>query len=55
MIVIAAMIGAGGLGDQVLRGIPAERSAWGLSGLAIVILAMYLDRVTHRSQQRQGG
>ncbi|HRX07136.1 MAG TPA: proline/glycine betaine ABC transporter permease [Kiritimatiellia bacterium] len=60
MVVIAAMIGAGGLGDQVLRGITQLKIGMGFEGgLAIVILAMYLDRVTHalgsRSKQRQGG
>ncbi len=59
MVVIAAMIG-GGLGDRVLRGITQLKIGMGFEGgLAIVILAMYLDRVTHalgsRSKQRQGG
>ncbi len=48
MVVIAAMIGAGGLGDDVLRGITQMRIGQGFEGgLAIVVLAMYLDRVTH--------
>ncbi len=60
MVVIAAMIGAGGLGGQVLRGITQLRIGLGFeSGIAIVILAMYLDRITHalgsRSAQRQEG
>ena len=47
MVVIAAMIGAGGLGQQVLKGIQQLRIGLGFeSGLAVVILAMYLDRVT---------
>lgn len=47
MVVIAAMIGAGGLGQQVLRGIEQLRIGLGFeSGLAVVILAMFLDRVT---------
>ena len=59
MVVIAAMIGAGGLGGQVLRGITQMRIGLGFeSGLAIVVLAMYLDRITHalgsRSAKRQG-
>jgi glycine betaine/proline transport system permease protein len=58
MVVIAAMIGAGGLGGQVLRGITQLKIGVGFEGgLAIVILAMYLDRVTHalgsRSEQKQ--
>ena len=47
MVVIAAMIGAGGLGQQVLRGIEQLQIGLGFeSGLAVVILAMFLDRVT---------
>jgi glycine betaine/proline transport system permease protein len=47
MVVIAAMIGAGGLGKQVLKGIEQLRIGLGFeSGLAVVILAMFLDRIT---------
>ncbi len=47
MVVIAAMIGAGGLGGQVLKGITQLKIGLGFeSGIAIVILAIYLDRVT---------
>jgi len=47
MVVIAAMIGAGGLGEEVLKGITQLRIGLGFeSGLAVVILAMLLDRLT---------
>jgi len=47
MVVIAAMIGAGGLGQQVLRGIEQLKIGLGFeSGLAVVILAILLDRLT---------
>lgn len=47
MVVIAAMIGAGGLGAEVLRGITRMEIGRGFeSGLAVVILAMILDRLT---------
>jgi len=47
MVVIAAMIGAGGLGEEVLKGITQLRIGLGFeSGLAVVILAMLLDRIT---------
>lgn len=47
MVVIAGMIGAGGLGNEVLKGISQLRIDIGFeSGIAIVILAIYLDRVT---------
>lgn len=47
MVVIAAMIGAGGLGGQVLRGITQLNVGLGFeAGFAIVILAIVLDRIT---------
>lgn len=60
MVVIAALIGAGGLGGQVVRGIAQLRIGLGFEGgIAIVILAMYLDRITHalgsRSARKQTG
>ncbi len=47
MVVIAGMIGAGGLGNVVLRGITQLRIDDGFEGgISIVILAIFLDRVT---------
>jgi glycine betaine/proline transport system permease protein len=47
MVVISAMIGAGGLGKQVLNGITQYKIGLGFeSGIAVVILAMVLDRIT---------
>lgn len=47
MVVISSMIGAGGLGDQVLRGITQFEIGLGFeAGLGVVILAMILDRLT---------
>ena len=47
MVVIAAMIGAGGLGEVVKKGIDRVQLDIGFeAGIAIVILAIYLDRVT---------
>ncbi len=47
MVVIAAMIGAGGLGSMVLRGVQRVNIGLGFeSGLAVVILAIFLDRIT---------
>ncbi len=49
MVVIASMIGAGGLGGEVWRAIQRLRPGDGFSaGLAVVILAMILDRVTQK-------
>jgi len=47
MVVVASMIGARGLGEQVLNGIQTLDVGKGLeAGLAIVILAIVLDRIT---------
>lgn len=55
MVVIAALIGAGGLGEKVLQGITQLRIGLGFeSGIAVVILAIYLDRVTQALGDRAG-
>lgn len=47
MVVIAALIGAGGLGQPVVTGLQQLDIGLGFEGgLAIVILAVFLDRVT---------
>jgi glycine betaine/proline transport system permease protein len=47
MVVVSSMIGAGGLGNEVLRGIQRLDIGLGFeSGLAVVILAVLLDRFT---------
>lgn len=47
MAVVASMIGAPGLGTTVLRGISTVNIGLGLTGgLAIVVLAIVLDRIT---------
>lgn len=54
MVVIAAMIGAGGLGTDVLRGIQRLQVGQGFeAGLAVVILAIVLDRITAGFGQRK--
>jgi glycine betaine/proline transport system permease protein len=59
MVVIASMIGAGGLGYQVLQGIGRLEVSRGLfAGLGIVVLAIIFDRITQsfgkRLQKRIG-
>jgi glycine betaine/proline transport system permease protein len=47
MVVIAGMIGAGGLGSVVIRGITRLDLGLGFEGgLAVVLLAIFLDRLT---------
>jgi glycine betaine/proline transport system permease protein len=54
MVVIAGMIGAGGLGNEVLKGITQLRIGLGFeSGISIVILAIFLDRVTQAMGTRK--
>ncbi len=53
MVVIAAMIGAGGLGREVWRSIQRLEAGAGFeAGIAIVIVAVILDRVTQKLAQR---
>ena len=53
MVVIAAMIGMAGLGQQVLRAVSNQYLAVGLmNGLAIVIIAIIFDRVSQKFGQR---
>lgn len=55
MVVIAALIGAGGLGKPVVEGIQQLRIGIGFEGgLAIVILAIFLDRVTQAIGEKAG-
>jgi glycine betaine/proline transport system permease protein len=54
MVVIASMIGARGLGYEVLQGINRLQVGRGvLAGLGIVILAIVFDRITQAFGQRQ--
>jgi len=47
MVVIAALIGAGGLGEPVFEGLNSLRVGLaGIGGLSIVLLAMVLDRIS---------
>lgn len=53
MVVIASMIGAGGLGYQVLQGIGRLEVSRGLfAGLGIVVLAIVFDRITQAYGKR---
>ncbi|MDZ7663370.1 proline/glycine betaine ABC transporter permease [Thiohalophilus sp.] len=54
MVVIASMIGAGGLGDVVLRGIQRLDVGLGFEGgIGVVVLAIILDRITQSFGQRR--
>ena len=54
MVVIAALVGADGLGKPVVRALNSVNVAMGFeAGLAIVVLAIILDRVCKRPEHRQ--
>lgn len=56
MVVIASMIGAGGLGNHVLTGIQRLNVGVGFEGgLAVVILAVLLDRITQSFGKESSG
>lgn len=57
MVVIASMVGAPGLGEEVYRAVTQLKTGVGFeAGLAIVIVAIILDRVTqHAGKKKQGG
>lgn len=53
MVVVAALVGAPGLGKPVLQAITSQRLFMGLSaGLAIVIIAIIIDRATQAYGKR---
>lgn len=56
MVVIAALVGADGLGKPVVRALNSVNIGMGFeAGLAIVVLAIVLDRVCKRPQPRRKG
>ncbi|MCL6439272.1 MAG: glycine/betaine ABC transporter, partial [Rubrobacteraceae bacterium] len=59
MVVIAALIGAGGLGTVVYKGLSTLDVGTSFEGgLGIVIIAIILDRITRnigRGRQKSGG
>ena len=56
MVTIASMVAAGGLGDNVLRALQKNQPGNGaIAGLAIVFLAIIIDRLTQSVAQEQQG
>ena len=54
MVTIASMVAAGGLGDNVLRALQKNQPGNGaIAGLAIVFLAIIIDRLTQSVAQEQ--
>lgn len=54
MVVIASLVGAGGLGEDVLRGLARlEPGNTLLAGMGIVFLAIIIDRITQEYAKRQ--
>lgn len=55
MVVIAGLVGAGGLGGDIIAALNRLDTALGVeAGLSVVILAMVLDRLTGAFGQRRG-
>lgn len=53
MVVIASMVGAGGLGAEVLRSISMLDVGLGfIGGISVVIIAIILDRMTHMADKK---
>ncbi|ESZ24003.1 ABC transporter permease subunit [Mesorhizobium sp. L2C084A000] len=53
MVIIASMIGAGGLGDEIIRSISRLQVGRGVeAGLAVVVLAILIDRITRRISEK---
>ncbi|MDT3380061.1 ABC transporter permease subunit [Labrys sp. KNU-23] len=53
MVIIASMIGAGGLGDEIIRSISRLQVGKGVeAGLAVVVLAIVIDRFSKRISQK---
>ena len=53
MVVLASMIGASGLGEEVLRGIARVEPGRGfIGGTAIVFMAIILDRISQGFAKR---
>ena len=53
MVIIASMIGAGGLGDEIIRSISRLQVGRGVeAGLGVVIIAILIDRFTRRISQK---
>lgn len=56
MAVIAGMVGSGGLGGDVVGAIATLEVGLGFeAGIAVVVLAIYLDRITASAGQRRPG
>ncbi|MEQ8815151.1 MAG: choline ABC transporter permease subunit [Thalassobaculum sp.] len=56
MVVIAALVGANGLGKPVVRALNTVNIAQGFeAGLAIVIVAILMDRIMRQSEPPSGG
>lgn len=54
MVVIASMIGAGGLGSVVLTGVSTLKVGMSFEGgLAVVIIAIILDRLTQGKTRKK--
>jgi glycine betaine/proline transport system permease protein len=55
VVIIAGLIGGGGLGLEVLRGINHDPGRGVIAGICILLLAIVIDRITQAMGQPAGG
>ena len=57
MVVVASLVGAGGLGEAVLRALGRQEAGnSAIAGIAIVVVAIIIDRITQAvARERQRG
>jgi len=54
VVIIAALIGGGGLGLEVLRGLSHDHGRGMVAGICILLLAIVIDRITQAMGQPSG-
>ena len=55
MVVVASLVGAGGLGEAVLRALGRQEAGnSAIAGLAIVVMAVVIDRITQSAARERG-
>ena len=54
MVVVASLVGAGGLGEAVLRALGRQEAGnSAIAGLSIVVMAIIIDRITQAAARER--